>query len=66
RASTLRLISDMLDRGVQIGDMSSKKGETLVPWRVSKEAALSRVADEMRRLDDPMEFIKICWFSAGE
>lgn len=62
---TLELIGDMLDQGVQIGDMSSRDGEGVLPWGVSKEEALDRVASEMKRYDDPIDFIDICWFSAS-
>ncbi|MFJ7077823.1 hypothetical protein [Streptomyces sp. NPDC098781] len=59
---TLRLIGDMLDQGVRIGDMSPRDGEGVLPWDLSKEDALARVADEMTRYEDPVDFIDICWF----
>lgn len=64
QATTLRLISDMLDQGVRIGDMSPRKGEDVLPWNLSKEEALQRVAKEMRQYDNPIDFIDICWFTA--
>ncbi|OKI89977.1 hypothetical protein AMK11_02050 [Streptomyces sp. CB02414] len=63
---TLQLISDMLDRGVRIGDMSPRDGEEVIPWGVSKQEALDRVALEMRDHEDPIDFIDICWFTADQ
>ncbi|WP_345591725.1 hypothetical protein [Streptomyces marokkonensis] len=62
---TLRLIGDMLDQGVRIGDMSSREGEDVIPWDVPRQEALDRVAREMKSYDDPIDFIDICWFTAG-
>ncbi|MEW2555869.1 hypothetical protein AB0957_29595 [Streptomyces zhihengii] len=65
REETLRLISGMLDQGIVVGDMGSAEGEDLLPWGISKEETLRRVADEMRRLEDPRRFIGICWFGTA-
>ncbi|MFI9275276.1 hypothetical protein ACIGXM_31875 [Kitasatospora sp. NPDC052896] len=65
RSVTLRLVEGMIDRGVAIGDVSPVEGEDLIPWQLTKAAALQRVADEMTELADPDQFIKICWFRAA-
>ncbi|KOT79199.1 hypothetical protein ADK70_31445 [Streptomyces rimosus subsp. pseudoverticillatus] len=65
QAITLQLIGDMLDRGVQIGDMSPREDEAFVPWGLPREQALHRVATEMQQYEDPLDFVKICWFSAA-
>ncbi|GAU65083.1 putative hypothetical protein [Streptomyces sp. NBRC 110611] len=64
QAVTLKLIGDMLDRGVKIGYISPREGEYFVPWGISRDEALQRVATEMKQYENPLEFVKICWFSA--
>ncbi|MGW0854396.1 hypothetical protein [Streptomyces sp. NPDC002690] len=64
RMLTLRLIGDMIDSGVQVGDMSAREGEWVVPWGIPREAALRRIDAEMRKRDDPWELFASCWFAA--
>ncbi|MEU5126611.1 hypothetical protein [Streptomyces mobaraensis] len=59
---TVKLIGDMLNRGVRIGDMSPVPGEMVVPWELSHDEALRKVADKMQRIGDPLNFVHICWF----
>ncbi|RCH61749.1 hypothetical protein DT019_36580 [Streptomyces sp. SDr-06] len=59
----LQLISDVIDRGVQVVDLGGSGGD-FTPWESSKSETLRRVAEEMKRYDDPMDFIEICWFRA--
>ncbi|WP_206503209.1 hypothetical protein [Streptomyces chrestomyceticus] len=61
---TLQLISDMLDRGVQVGDLGSHEDEDFVPWNLSRDQALQKIASEMKQYDDPLDFVNICWFAA--
>lgn len=62
--ATLKLIGDMLDQGIKIGDMSPREGESVIPWNLTRDQSLRKVAEEMRRYDDPLEFVNICWFVA--
>ncbi|WP_372409551.1 hypothetical protein [Streptomyces luteireticuli] len=64
QAVTLKLVDDLLDRGVQIGDMSPLEGEAVIPWNLSREQTLRKVAEGMQKYKDPLDFIYICWFSA--
>jgi hypothetical protein len=36
-----------------------------LPWGVTKEGAIQRVAEEMQQRKDPIDFIGICWFSTS-
>ncbi|MCC3774093.1 hypothetical protein [Streptomyces sp. UNOB3_S3] len=64
---TLELIGDLIDRGVIVGDQTSGAREGFVPWNLSKEEALRRVAEEMKsREEDPTDFVYICWFDLPE
>ncbi|MFJ5673592.1 hypothetical protein [Streptomyces sp. NPDC093097] len=60
---TLRLISDMLDHGVILGDMSSRPDEGFMPWDTAKDESLRRVSERMRRHPNRSDFLKVCWFS---
>ncbi|MFD6420740.1 hypothetical protein [Streptomyces sp. NPDC060198] len=60
RALTLRLI----DSGVQVGGMSPREGEGVVPWGIPREAALRRIDAEMRKHDDAGELFAFCWFAS--
>ncbi|GAA4771104.1 MULTISPECIES: hypothetical protein [Streptomyces] len=62
RESALRLISDMIDNGIRVGDMSAREGEGLLPWNLPKEDVLARISSEMQRTDDPLDLVDICWF----
>ncbi|MFB6888749.1 hypothetical protein ACFCX4_05455 [Kitasatospora sp. NPDC056327] len=62
RSFTLRIIGDMIDRGVTVGDVSPNPGEDLIPWRLSRAETLSRISDEMERKSTVKDFIEICWF----
>ncbi|MFJ9041110.1 hypothetical protein ACIRF8_31650 [Streptomyces sp. NPDC102406] len=61
--AALAIIADMLERGVKVGDMSPRDGEGVIPWPLSREESLRRIREEMKRYDDPLEYVNICWFS---
>ncbi|MCW7947417.1 hypothetical protein AAW14_37210 [Streptomyces hygroscopicus] len=63
--ATLKLISDMIERGVKVGDPSSNSDEDLTPWNMPKGEVLNRITKEMAMRDDPSDFIDICWFRSG-
>ncbi|MFE7119190.1 hypothetical protein ACFU99_27625 [Streptomyces sp. NPDC057654] len=62
RAAVLKLVGDMLDHGVKAGDMSPREGERVIPWNVSQGEVLRRIDEEMQRREDPLGYVKICWF----
>ncbi|MFF3515900.1 hypothetical protein [Streptomyces sp. NPDC002573] len=62
---TLRLVSDMIERGVKVGEPSSNADEDLVAWDLPKDEILIRIAKEMAVREDPGDFIDICWFRSG-
>ncbi|MFE7136066.1 hypothetical protein ACFVIM_35000 [Streptomyces sp. NPDC057638] len=66
QAATVRLVGDMIDQGVAVGDLSPREGEEFLPWNVSKGEALARIAEGMRTREDPLDFMDICWFLAEE
>jgi hypothetical protein len=63
--STLRIIADMIDRGVKVGDPSPQPDEELIEWVTPKGEVLNRISEEMAKRGDPSNFIDICWFRAG-
>ncbi len=65
QSSTLRLIADMIDQGVRVGDPNPRPDEELIEWVMPKGEVLHRIAEEMAKRDDPSDFIDICWFRAG-
>ncbi|OIJ95673.1 hypothetical protein BIV24_08750 [Streptomyces colonosanans] len=65
RSALLVLIGDMLNRGITIGDMSPRDGEGVIPWNLSREQALRKVAAETGKYEDSLDYVKICWFSAA-
>ncbi|MGW2398602.1 hypothetical protein ACWCYY_18815 [Kitasatospora sp. NPDC001664] len=62
RALTVRLIGDMMDRGVAVGDLGGETGIEVEPWPLSKGDTLERIRREMNELDACDAFIRICWF----
>ncbi|GAA1042352.1 MULTISPECIES: hypothetical protein [Streptomyces] len=62
--AALRLIGDMMDHGIKVGDMSPKDGEGVIPWGLSRSETLERIHSEMQAYEDPLEYVNICWFSA--
>lgn len=63
QSTTLDLIRGMMSKGVRIGSMSPVEGEGFIPWELPPEDSLRRVEIEMRKHEDPLDFIEICWFS---
>ncbi|MET8957799.1 hypothetical protein ACWEO4_40940 [Streptomyces sp. NPDC004393] len=55
-------MSDMIERGVEVGEPDSDADGDLIPWSMSKDEALNHIAREMAIRDDPGDFIDICWF----
>lgn len=63
RSVALSLISDMIDRGVDVGD-SIKDSPGFIPWETSKTETLARISQEMGKYEDPFDYVYICWFAA--
>ncbi|MEU7181293.1 MULTISPECIES: hypothetical protein [Streptomyces] len=61
---TLKLIGHIPGRGVQIGDIGPHEGEAFVPWDIPRDQALHRVAAERKQYEGPLDYVRICWFSA--
>lgn len=60
--TTLELIRGMISQGIEVGSMSPVEGEGFTPWGLPPEESLKRVEVEMRKREDPLDFIDICWF----
>ncbi|MGW8327833.1 hypothetical protein ACWGLE_08050 [Streptomyces sp. NPDC055897] len=65
RKTALKLIGDMIDRGVKLGDMSHHEGESVIIWELSRAEAVQRVAERMEKYSDPLDYVYICWFVAN-
>lgn len=61
--AVIRLVGDMLDRGIRVGDVNPREGEEVIPWDLSREEILHRIEHEMQMHEDPSGYINICWSS---
>lgn len=64
REIALALIGTLIDRGVQIGEISRQADRDIEPWNDEKGIILSRVDEGMKHRKDPLDFVDICGFRA--
>ncbi|NJQ02059.1 hypothetical protein [Streptomyces zingiberis] len=65
RAAALKLIGAMIDRGVEVGEISSRPDRDIERWELSKEEILRRIDEGTKERRDPLDFIYICGFRVG-
>ncbi|MFW0796548.1 hypothetical protein AAFP30_22255 [Gordonia sp. CPCC 205515] len=59
----LALISDLLDQGVQAGDLTDSDEKPFVPWVLTKSEVLERIRADMVALPELPDSGDICWFA---
>src|SRR5437773_990161 len=66
RATTLRLIRNLLeDQGMQVGHPTSD-GRDFVPWNLPRDQALSRIEKEWSALGRDPNIGDVAWFTSAE
>ncbi|MCP9207267.1 hypothetical protein [Streptomyces cucumeris] len=57
------MISDLYDRGVRAGDLTSSDAHPFTPWDATKGETLDRIRSEMAKLPGLPDSGDICWFT---
>ncbi|MCG3042915.1 hypothetical protein ACLIYM_24690 [Streptomyces fenghuangensis] len=64
REITLELVGALIDRGVQVGEISQQADRDIEPWSEDKGEILNRIDEGIKHRSDPLDFVDICGFRA--
>ena len=63
KSLSIKLVSDLLDAGVEVGDLTNVGERGFVPWPLDKESTLNRISVEFDSFPDGPVTGDICWLT---
>lgn len=63
RDLSLRIVEDLLSRGAVAGDLTASDSDPFEPWRLDRDATLTRMRNEIARIDHLPESGDIGWLT---